>query len=101
MLLQFSVENFMSFRETAVLSLEPSKDKEHPENINKVNTYKGLNTIVTYGANASGKTNFFKAITLALIMIRTSNTRQVNEPLPIIPFKFSEDSISKPSKFEF
>ena len=101
MLLQFSVENYMSFREKAVLSLVPSKDREHPENINKVNTYKGLNAIATYGANASGKTNYYKAITVALNMIRSSNTRQVNESLPIIPFKFSHDSIFKPSKFEF
>lgn len=101
MLLQFSVENYMSFKEKAILSLEPSKDKEHPENINKVSTYKGLNAVATYGANASGKTSFFKAITVALNMIRSSNTRQVNEPLPIVPFKFAEDSISKTSKFEF
>ncbi len=101
MLLQFSVENFMCFKDKAVLSLEPSKDKEHPENINKKNDYKGLNVISTYGANASGKTSFFKAITLALIMIRSSNTRQVNELLPIIPFKFSQESISKPTKMEF
>lgn len=101
MLLQFSVENFMSFKDRAVLSLEPSKDREHPENICEKGGAKAVNVIATFGANASGKTNFFKAITMALIMIRTSNTRQVNEPLGIIPFKFSPDTINKPSKFEF
>ena len=29
MLLQFSVENYLSFKEQAVLSLVPSSDKEH------------------------------------------------------------------------
>ena len=101
MLLQVSVENFMSFKEKAVISLEPSKDKEHPENIYKKGDNKGLKVLATYGANASGKTNFFRAITITLIMIRSSNTRQVNEPLPITPFKFSPDSVGKPSKFEF
>lgn len=101
MLLQFSVENFMSFKEKAILSLEPSKDKEHPENVNKKGDYKGVNVVATYGANASGKTNFFNAITFALVMIRNSNTRQVNEPLPITPFKFSTESALKPSKIEF
>ena len=101
MLLQFSVENFLSFKEKAILSLEPSKDKEHPENIHKIGSHRGLNAIATYGANASGKTNLFKAITLALIMIRSYNTRQVNEPLPITPFKFSNKGLEKPSKFEF
>ena len=101
MLLQFSVENYMSFRDKAILNLEPSKDREHPENINEKGNYKAVNAIATYGANASGKTNFFKAITVALNIIRSSNTRQVNQPLGIVPFKFSPDTINKPSKFEF
>ncbi len=101
MLLQFSVENFMSFKEKAILSLEPSKDREHQENIIERGGSKGVNVIATYGANASGKTNFYKAITLALNLIRSSNIRQVNEPLGIVPFKFSPETINKPSKFEF
>lgn len=101
MLLQFSVENYMSFKEKAVLSLEPSKDSEHPENICDNAGSKAVNVIATYGANASGKTNLFKAITVALNAIRASNTRQVNEQLGIVPFKFSSETINKPSKFEF
>ena len=60
MLLQFSVENYMSFKEKAILSLEPTKDREHPENISEKGGVKAVNVIATYGANASGKTNFFK-----------------------------------------
>lgn len=101
MLLQFSVENYMSFKEKAILSLEPTKDREHPENISEKGGSKAVNVIATYGANASGKTNFFKAITVALNAIRSSNTRQVNEPLGIVPFKFSPETINEPSKFEF
>ncbi len=101
MLLRFSVENFLSFKNQAVLSLEPSKDREHPENIIEKAGSRAVNVIATYGANASGKTNFFKAITVALIAIRSSNTRQVNEPLGIVPFMFSPETINKPSKFEF
>ena len=101
MLLQFSVENFMSFREKATLRLEPSKDKDHQENINRKGDYRSLNVIATIGANAAGKTNLFKAMTHALILIRSSNTRQVNQPLGIVPFKFSSESTIKPSKFEF
>ncbi len=101
MLLQFSVENFMSFKEQATLYLEPTKDKEHQENIISIGENKGLSVIATYGANASGKTNFYKAITMALIMLRGSNTRQINEPLLVVPFKFSPESVKNPSKFEF
>ena len=86
MLLKFTVENFLSFREKAILNLEPSRDREHPENIIKKSNYKGLNLAVTLGANAAGKTNFHKAITFAILMVRNSNVRQVNEPLLGVPF---------------
>lgn len=102
MLIQFSVENFMSFKEKAVLALNPSVDNEHMENVNEVNGYKAGNVLAIYGANASGKTSLFKAMTVALNMIRNSNYMQVNQFIPfIIPFKFDSESNRKPSKFEF
>lgn len=101
MLLQFSVENYLSFKDKSVMSLIPSKDKDHEENIISNKSYKAVNTIVTYGANASGKTSFFKAMTSAIIIIRNSNNRQINENIPVVPFKFDDESITKPSKFEF
>ena len=33
MLVEFSVENFRSFKEEAVLSMEASADKTHPDNM--------------------------------------------------------------------
>lgn len=98
MLLEFSVENYMSFKEKATLSLIPSKDREHLENVLIQEKGKALNTVLMYGANASGKTSFFKAMTNAIIMVRTSNNRQINEPLPVVPFAFSEEYINSPSK---
>ncbi|MCR4609785.1 MAG: ATP-binding protein [Eubacterium sp.] len=80
--------------------LEPTKDKEHPENTICKDKYKGLNFAAIFGANASGKTCFFRALTSALILIRTSNNRQVNERLPITPYKFDAKYINQPSKFE-
>ena len=84
MLIQFSVENFMSFKEKAVLALNPSVDNEHMENVNEVNGYKAGNVLAIYGANASGKTSLFKAMTVALNMIRNSNYMQVNQFIPFI-----------------
>ena len=101
MLLQFSVENYLSFKEQAVLSLVPSSDKEHLNNINDNGTFKGLNTIAIYGANASGKSNLFKAVTIALNMIRSSANTQVDQLLPVVPFKLDDESKGKPSAFEF
>lgn len=101
MLIQFSVENFMSFKEKAVLSLNPSKDREHQENVNNINGYQATNSIAIYGANASGKTSLYKAMTIATIFIRNSNLLQVNQPISVMPFKFDEKTMMQPSKFEF
>lgn len=101
MLIQFSVENFMPFKNKVVLSLEPSKDKEHPENIINIGDFSAVKTIAIYGANASGKTSLFRAMTKAVNLIRNSNVIQVNQPLNFMPFEFDSNSRKKPSKFEF
>lgn len=102
MLIQFSVENYMSFKDRAVLCLAPSADKEHPENILDKGNYKAVNTIAIYGANASGKTSLFRAMTAASLMIKNSNLLQVNQPIIyMMPFKFDQKAMKNPSKFEF
>lgn len=101
MLIQFTVENFLSIRDKVYLSLEPSKDSEHLENLITKGDYKAVTSAAIYGANASGKTSLFKAITVALIMLRNSNNIQVMDRLPVIPFKFDSESKNKPTSFEF
>ncbi len=102
MLIQFSVKNFMSFKEKVVLALNPSSDSEHPENIINKNGYKASKIISIYGANASGKTSLFKAMTSAVLMIKSSNYIQVNQSNNFfVPFKFDENSAAEPSEFEF
>ncbi|MBO4261837.1 MAG: ATP-binding protein [Clostridia bacterium] len=102
MLIQFSVENFKSFKNRAILSLEGSADKDLRENFVPNGNDKYLKAISVFGANAAGKSNLFQALTAAILTIRMSANRQVNEPLIyIIPFKFDEDTIAKPSAFEF
>lgn len=101
MLIQFSVENYLSIRDKVFLSLEPSVDKEHPENIISKGGSRATSTIAIYGANASGKSSLFKAITIALNMIRNSNKVQITDVLPVVPFKFDFKSRNKPTAFEF
>lgn len=101
MLLQFTVENFMSIKNKCVFDLTPNFDKEHPENILEKGGQKALNVITVYGANASGKSNLFKAMTTALNIIRNSENMQINMRLPVTPFKFDQSTISKPTSFEF
>lgn len=102
MLLQFSVENFRSFRTKAVLSLEASADKELPDNIAEIQKQRILKGAAVFGSNAAGKSNIFKALTAAILMVRQSNIRQVGEPLGLmVPFVFDEESIKQPCVFEF
>lgn len=101
MLIQFTVENFLSIKDKVYLSLEPSKDTEHPENILTKGNHEAVSSIAIYGANASGKSSLFKAITAALIMIRNSNNVQITDELPITPFKFDSESPNRPTSFEF
>lgn len=101
MLVQFTVENFLSLRDKVYLSLEPSRDKNHSENLITKGEYKSVNTVTIYGANASGKSSLFKAITVALNMIRNSNNVQITDELPVVPFKLDFESHNKPTSFEF
>lgn len=102
MLVQFSVENFKSFKNEVVLSLEASFDSEHDNNVSVIDGDKYLNSLVIFGGNATGKSNLFTALSTAISMIRNSNNKQIQDPInEIVPFKFDEDCIYRPSRFEF
>ena len=55
MLLQFKVKNFQSIKEEAILSMVPSSDKSHPENLAHEGKRDALKSAAIYGANAAGK----------------------------------------------
>lgn len=103
MLIQFSVVNYKSFKDKVVLSLVPNKDTSHENNVSAIESTEGvLNTIAIYGANAAGKTNLFKALTTAILMIRKSNQLQKYDRLDgLVPFLFDKKMVEKPTSFEF
>ncbi len=63
MLIEFTVENYRSFRDRATLSMVAAKIKSHFEELDKYNVaevaknLKLLRAAAIYGANASGKSN--------------------------------------------
>ena len=104
MLIEFSVKNFMSIKDEITFSMIAGTGDENIENIiNDKNTSEGyLKTAAIYGANASGKTNFIKALTAAILTVRKSNLRNINEPLiEMKPFKFDSKTINEPCEFKF
>lgn len=101
MLVQFLVENYGPIKKECILSMEPSADKEHPENVNIDGNHTTLNLAAIYGANASGKTFLFRAITSGINIIRSSNARQVNDRLPVVPYLFDEVTRMQPTHLEY
>lgn len=102
MLIEFSVMNFLSFKEKVTLSLEKESGNENEENTFVFNNEELLKTAVIYGANASGKSNLIKAFTTAILMVKNSNMIPIGGKWNILkPFLFSEDTKNGPSEFEF
>lgn len=102
MLIEFSVKNFLSFKNKVTLSMEKGSGDENPDNIISAYNTDLLKTAAIYGANASGKSNILKAFACAILMVRNSSLIPVGGKWSFIkPFLFDEESKNKPSEFEF
>lgn len=104
MLIEFSVKNFMSIKNEITFSMIASNSSENLNNTIQSKNFNEsyLKSTAIYGANASGKTNFIRALTSAILMVRKSNSRNVNELLlEMQPFKFDVKTINEPCEFEF
>ena len=105
MLIEFSVENFMSIKNAARLSLVVGPGKEHrethvmaPELNRGVRPTPLLRSTAIYGANAAGKTNLLLALwTMRQIVVHSA--RELGE-LPTTPFRFDAESEARPTTFE-
>lgn len=100
MLLEFSIKNFLSFKEKVTFSMIGSSDDTMKDNFVIKNNNKILNVSAIYGANASGKSNLFKALGIICDKIRQSNYYTPNMSLAITPFKLDNQTINEPSEFE-
>jgi AAA15 family ATPase/GTPase len=102
MLLEFTVENFRSFRGKTTLSMIASSDNSLSHNLSRnevINDKRTVNSAVIYGANASGKSNMIIAMTILRNFIINSHAHQKGMPLNHQPFAFDEDHIKKPTRF--
>lgn len=102
MIIQFKVKNFLSLKDEAVLNTEASNITEFQDN--NVFTKSGtpfLKSIAIYGANASGKSNFLKAINFFQYFVHNSYKLSLDEYIKRVhPFKFSTNTETLPSEFE-
>lgn len=99
MLIQFAVENFLSFRDKTVLSMVASDDTRHPSHVVTLpDGTRILRCAALYGANASGKSNLLMALAFARELI--AEGIRPGKPIPVKPFKLRAPLQTK-AKFEF
>ena len=101
MLIRFAVQNWMSFRDLATLSLLASRERQHGQRVARVPRHRlGVLPIAAiYGGNASGKSNLFKALAFAKQFIVQGT--QVDQVIAVYPFRLDSQTQQAASEFVF
>lgn len=102
MLLRFACRNYRSLRDVQELSLVATSGREHEQNLVAVPAIKDrvVRSAAIYGANASGKTNFLRALSFFDGTIENSHSRGSRDSkIPRSQFKLN-DKQDEPSYFE-
>jgi len=100
MILDFSIRNFLSFKEKVHFSFEATRD-DALEGTHLVEAAPGVRIGkigIIYGANASGKTNLLEAFDF-LISFWHRQPKSKIEKTGLIPFLLDADSRNEPSEF--
>jgi uncharacterized protein len=109
MLISFKFKNVKSFYNENVLSLQRTKDKElldintfsvDKSLFSKTDSNDLLKSVIIFGANASGKSNIFKALNYMRFVILNSSTQQIDVIKSNEPFMFYENAIDEESLYE-
>ena len=75
MLIRFSVENYMSFKEQQIFSMAAGKSSRHPSHIVSIGTNRLLKSSFIFGANAAGKSNFIHAVDFMRQLVTTGDSK--------------------------
>ena len=100
MIVSFSIENWMSFCDPVSFSMVASREKQHGDRVPKVEKYQTriLPIAAIYGANASGKTNFFKALNfIKNLVVRGTEPDSL---ILVEPYRLDSRCLEKPSRFK-
>jgi hypothetical protein len=103
MLIQFSVENYRSIRDRQTLSLEAAGD-DHLEGTRVVASagQRLLRSALIYGPNASGKSNWIKAIDASRRFIAGSAAGgPAMQTIPVEPYRLDEATEAAPTLVEW
>ena len=98
MLLNLTIQNWMSYYDEATLSLTASLERQHARTLSKIPGFrskKALPLAAIYGGNASGKTGVLNALRCIKKMILSPAT--VNKTVPVIPFFLNDNAFNEPT----
>lgn len=102
MLIEFKFQNYRSFRDEAVLSMEATGLGSFKNSLIAHGGIKLLPSVAVYGKNGGGKSNVIRAFWLAVQLIRNAQrTQHENAVVPVIPFALNDYSKNEPSGFWF
>jgi uncharacterized protein len=97
MLIRFVVTNFLSFNEESEFNMIAGSFKTHKHHVYNLGKLDVLKSAVFYGANASGKSNFIKAVNYLKEAVRTGG---IDQSIDDKKFKLNKSNIDKPVSFE-
>lgn len=100
MLVNFTFQNFRSFRDEKTLSMEAGSIKELKESVIHKDSYRLLPAAVMYGANSSGKSNVLLALMTMRSVLLGSVRLNPKDELNFQPFKLDLVSANNPTSFE-
>ena len=106
MLIEFSVANYLSFKEKVTFSMVATdlgeKTRLDENNVFQIDDELSLvKSAAIYGANASGKSNLVKAFNFMRWFVLNSSSRtQITDEINVGKFRLSTETLSRPSFFE-
>ncbi len=102
MLIRFRVQNHRSIRDEQELSLVAAPLSEHPESLVRAERYDIdlLRVAAIYGANASGKSTVFDALSFMRAAVEDSHRSwKPDGGIPRTPFALDPEAVAEPSRF--
>ena len=101
MIVSFTIENWMSFRDRVSFLMTASRERQHGARVPKVGKYQTriLPVAAIYGGNASGKTNLFRALSFAKTLVVKGT--QPDSLIPVEPFRLNAKGAEMPARFAF
>lgn len=98
MLIRFSVENFMSYKEPQIFSMVAGKQTKHGDHVVTVKGRRLLKGSFFFGANAAGKSNLFEAVRFAQGLVRNGLQKS---SLAGKHFRVDQEWVNRPGVFQF